>query len=127
MDEHAGRVTTSPGALATGLAGRCPRCGQGRLFRGFLEVRPHCERCGLAFGGQDSGDGPVAFIVLIAGFIVVGAALVAEVRYAWPVWLHMIVWLPLATALCLGMIRPLKGLLIALQYKHRRHEFCSGE
>lgn len=120
-------MTEAPSPIVTGLAGRCPRCGQGRLFGGFLEVAQRCERCGLDFGGQDSGDGPVAFIVLLAGFLVVGAALVVEVRYGWPVWLHMVVWLPLATLLCLGLLRPLKGLLIALQFRHRGHEFRSGD
>jgi uncharacterized protein (DUF983 family) len=109
--------------IVTGLTGRCPRCGRGRLFRGFLAVSPRCEACGLDLAGQDSGDGPVAFIILIVGFIVLGAALVAEVRYGWPVWLHLLVWLPLAMVLCLALMRPLKGLLIALQYRFRRHEF----
>lgn len=82
-----------------------------------------CEACGLDLGGHDSGDGPVAFIILIAGFVVVGAALVVEVRYGWPIWLHFLVWLPLAAGLCLALMRPLKATLIALQYRHRRHEF----
>jgi uncharacterized protein (DUF983 family) len=84
---------------------------------------PACAVCGQALGGQDSGDGPVAFIILIVGFVVLGAALVVEVKYGWPVWLHLLVWLPLALLLCLGLMRPLKGLLIALQFKHRRDEF----
>jgi uncharacterized protein (DUF983 family) len=112
--------------FATGLAGRCPRCGRGRLFRGFLAVAPRCDVCGLNLAAQDSGDGPVAFIVLLVGIVVVGGALVVEVAYGWPVWLHLIVWLPLTVLLCLALMRPLKGALVALQYRHRRHEFDAG-
>lgn len=115
-----------PSPFATGLAGRCPRCGRGRLFRGFLTVAPRCEACGLDLSVQDSGDGPAAFIILIVGFVVVGAALIVEVRYGWPVWLHLLVWLPLTLVLCLALMRPFKATLIALQYKHRRHEFDAG-
>ena len=105
------------------MRGRCPRCGRGRLFAGFLAVAPTCDRCGLDLSGQDSGDGPVALIVLAVGFLVVGAALIVEVRYGWPVWLHLLVWLPLAAALSVGSIRPLKGALIGLQYRYRPREF----
>ncbi len=119
-------MSAEPSVLACGLKGRCPRCGRGHLFKGFLEVAPSCDRCGQTFGGQDSGDGPVAFIVLIVGFIVVGAALIVEVNYGWPLWLHMLVWLPLALVLSVGLMRPLKGLLIALQYRHRTDDFASG-
>ncbi|MCS6778930.1 MAG: DUF983 domain-containing protein [Geminicoccaceae bacterium] len=106
--------------LAASLGARCPRCGRGRLFAGFLSVVERCDVCGLDLRAQDSGDGPVAFIILIVGFVVVGAALFVEVRWGWPVWLHLLVWLPLAAALCLGLMRPLKAALIALQYRHRR-------
>jgi uncharacterized protein (DUF983 family) len=116
-------VSDTPPPLATGLAGRCPRCGRGRLFRGFLAIVDRCEVCGLDLAAQDSGDGPVAFIVLIVGFVVVGAALIVEVKYGWPVWLHLLVWLPLTVVLCLGLMRPFKGVLVALQYRHRRDEF----
>jgi uncharacterized protein (DUF983 family) len=112
-----------PSPYATGLGERCPACGEGRLFQGFLTVVDHCAICGADLREQDSGDGPVAFITLIAGAIVVMAALVVEVKYGWPVWLHMTVWLPLAAALSVGPMRPLKGLMIALQYKHRRSDF----
>ena len=111
---------------AAGLAGRCPRCGRGRLFAGFLAVVERCGVCGLDLRAQDSGDGPVALIILIVGFLVVGAALLVEVRYEWPIWLHLAVWLPLATGLCLAPMRPLKATLIALQYRHRR-DTVSGE
>jgi uncharacterized protein (DUF983 family) len=115
-----------PSPFATGLAGRCPRCGRGRLFQGFLSVAPHGEACGLDLSVQDSGDGPAAFIILIVGVLVVGGALVVEVRYGWPIGLHLLVWLPLTVVGCLVLMRPLKGLLIALQYRHRRHEFDAG-
>lgn len=82
-----------------------------------------CAVCCADLREQDSGDGPVAFITLIAGAVVVVTGLVVEVKYGWPIWLHMTVWLPLAAGLSIALIRPLKGLTIALQYKHRRSDF----
>ncbi len=114
---------TKASPVAAALAGRCPRCGQGRLFRGFLSVVPRCEVCGLDLSAEDSGDGPVALIILLVGFIVVGAALIVEVRYGWPIWLHLLVWLPLAAIGCVALMRPLKAIMIGLQFKHRAHDF----
>ncbi|HEY4774999.1 MAG TPA: DUF983 domain-containing protein [Xanthobacteraceae bacterium] len=108
--------------VAIGLACRCPRCGEGRLFSGFLTLRPHCEACGLDFGFADAGDGPAVFIVLIAGFIVAGAALLVEVNYQPPLWVHALLWGPLVLLLTIGPLRPMKGLLIALQYHHQAAE-----
>jgi uncharacterized protein (DUF983 family) len=113
----------APSALGAGLRCRCPACGRGPLFEGFLSVRRTCPVCGADFEGQDSGDGPVAFIILIVGAIVVGLALVTEVEYSPPVWLHLLLWLPLTVVLVLGLMRPFKSTMIALQYKHRRHDF----
>ena len=112
-----------PSALAAGLRSRCPACGRGRLFQGFLTVRSRCKACGVDLSAQDSGDGPVAFIVLIVGAIVVTLALLSEVAWQPPVWLHFVVWLPLTVILVLALMRPFKATLIALQYKHRRHDF----
>src|SRR5919202_4859678 len=100
----------------TGLGCRCPRCGQGRLFSGYLTTAPRCEVCGLDYGFIDAGDGPAVFVILIVGFVVVGAALLTEVAYQPPYWVHALLWLPLILLLSLGMVRPLKGLMIALQY-----------
>jgi uncharacterized protein (DUF983 family) len=112
-----------PSALSAGLRCRCPACGEAPLFGGFLAVRSPCPACGADLSAQDSGDGPVAFIILIVGGIVVGLALITEVKYGPPVWLHLLLWLPLTMALVLALMRPFKAMLIALQYKHRRHDF----
>lgn len=108
--------------VPAGLAGRCPRCGQGRVFDGFLSVAPRCRVCGLDLGFADSGDGPAVFVTLIAGFIVVGFALWIEFTFSPPLWVHMVVTLPMVLAVCLGMLRPLKGVLIALQYSNNAAE-----
>jgi len=115
-------MTTEPLPIARGLAGRCPRCGKGRLFRGFLGVRPSCESCGLDFSFADAGDGPAVFVILIGGAIVVFAALITEVVYQPPYWVHAALWLPLVLVVTLGPLRPIKGLLIALQYHHKARE-----
>jgi uncharacterized protein (DUF983 family) len=104
--------------VMTGIRGLCPRCGQGKLFDGFLKVKPACASCDLDYRFADSGDGPVVFVILIVGFIVVGAALWAEVNFNPPLWLHFILWIPLAVIFSLGLTRMLKGILINLQYRN---------
>jgi uncharacterized protein (DUF983 family) len=108
--------------IGRGLRGRCPRCGEGHLFQGFLTLRPRCEKCGLDYGFADAGDGPAVFVILIGGFIVVFAALITEIVYSPPYWVHAALWLPLILILTLGPLRPMKGLMIALQYHHRARE-----
>ena len=109
-------------SVSAGLRCGCPRCGKGKLFRGFLTVPPHCEVCELDYGFADAGDGPAVFIMFLAGFIVVGAALVTEVLYRPPYWVHAVLWLPLILIITLGLLRPMKGLMIALQYYHKAEE-----
>jgi uncharacterized protein (DUF983 family) len=108
--------------IARGLLCRCPRCGEGKLFTGFLQLRPACDRCGLDYHFADAGDGPAVFVILIGGAIVVFAALITEVAYQPPYWLHAALWLPLILLVTLGPLRPLKGLLIALQFHHKAAE-----
>lgn len=103
----------------TGMRGRCPRCGEGRLFKGFLTVEDRCRACGLDYDFSDSGDGPAVFIIMIVGFIVVGLALYVEFSFGPPFWVHILLWVPLVLALSFGLLRPLKGLMIAQQYKQR--------
>ena len=115
-------ISTLSGAIHAGLCSRCPRCGKGQLFTGFLNLRPRCEVCGLDYGFVDSGDGPAVFIMFLAGAIVVGAALVTEILFQPPYWMHAVLWLPLILIVTLGPLRPMKGLMIALQHHHKAEE-----
>ena len=116
----------APSALSQtifrGLACKCPRCGAGKVFAGFLSLRPACSECGLDYAFIDAGDGPAVFIILIAGFIVVFCALIVEVVYRPPFWLHAVLWVPLILLTTLAPLRPMKSLLIALQYHHKAQE-----
>ena len=120
MSDQASFPPVSP--VSAGLRARCPRCGRGRLFSGFLHMAPGCEVCGLDYGFADTGDGPAVFIVLVVGFIVVSAARAVEVLYQPPYWVHGALWLPLIVGLCLGLLRPFKATLLALQYRNKARE-----
>ena len=115
-------VVASLSPMLAGLLGRCPRCGKGRLFEGFLTVRPRCECCDLDFSFVDSADGPAFFVSFFSGFVVAGAALAVELLYAPPFWVHAVLWLPLILITTLLPLRPAKGLLIAVQYHHKAEE-----
>jgi uncharacterized protein (DUF983 family) len=113
---------TEPSALKAALTCRCPACGKGKLFQGFLELEPRCDKCGLDYAAFDSGDGPAVFIILAAGFVVVFAALITEVLYQPPFWLHALLWLPLILIVTILPLRPAKALMIALQHRHKAAE-----
>lgn len=110
--------------FVTGLTCRCPRCGRGALFEGTFTLAPRqrCDVCGLDYGFIDSADGPAIFVMLGAGFVVVFAALLTEIVYQPPFWLHAALWLPLILLVTLLPLRPVKSLLIALQYRHKAAE-----
>lgn len=105
--------------IASGLACRCPRCGRGRLFRGYIKVAEKCESCGLDFSGGDTGDGPAAFMVLIIGAFAVPLVLWVEFHFEPPFWLHLILWPPVVLGATLLLLRPLKGVMVALQLHHK--------
>src|SRR5688500_18359556 len=109
----------TPEPIVTGLKGRCPRCGKGHLFKGFLTMRPACEACGLDLTFADTADGPAFFVMSIVGIVVVGLALWVEFAFEPPIWLHLVVWFALTAILSLALVRPLKGVLAALQYHHK--------
>jgi uncharacterized protein (DUF983 family) len=113
----AGRST-----LASAFLGRCPRCGCGSLFAGYLKQADRCSSCGLDYSPFQAGDGPAVFVILIVGAIVAGSALIVEVSYQPPYWLHALLWGPAIILLSLGLLRPLKAALIVLQYRHRAEE-----
>jgi uncharacterized protein (DUF983 family) len=108
--------------LLAGLRGRCPNCGRGPLFQGFLRLVPACATCGYGLGRADSGDGPAVFVIIIVGFLAVFGALFTEVAANPPIWVLFAIWLPMAAILCLGLLRPLKGLMIAAQIRNKASE-----
>lgn len=117
MDKHA---SVSP--FSAGIKSRCPRCGRGKLFKGFLDIKESCEVCDLDYSFVDAGDGPAVFIIMIVGFITAGGSLVVEVAYQPPYWVHAMLWLPLILILPLVLLRPFKAILIAIQYQNQARE-----
>ena len=116
----------APSPFSTGLRCRCPACGKGRLYDGLLTVAPKCESCGLDLSAHDSGDGPAVFVIFILGCVVVAAAFVVEMTFEPPLWLHAAIWIPVITGLAILLLRPAKAIMIALHYKHLRHEYHVG-
>jgi uncharacterized protein (DUF983 family) len=105
--------------FSAGLRCRCPRCGIGPLFDGFLTVAATCSACGLDLKSADSGDGPAIFVIFIVGPIITALAFWVEHSFSPPYWVHMVVWGPAILICSLALLRPFKATLIALQYRHR--------
>ncbi len=111
--------------LSLGWTCKCPRCGKGNLYKPglTLSLRDRCESCNLDLQKNDSADGPAVFLIFILGFALVPLALLVDALFRWPIWLHLTIWSPLALGLTLGMLRPLKAYIIALQFKHRPEDW----
>jgi len=114
--------TQSVSILRAGVLGRCPRCGNGPLLRGLLTIREACSSCGLNYRFIDTGDGPAVFAIFILGFLVLGGALWVEFNLFPPYWVHILLWGIITPLLALVVLRLLKGLLVALQYRHKAEE-----
>jgi uncharacterized protein (DUF983 family) len=111
-----------PSPFIAGLLCRCPRCGKGRLFSGFLKLAPRCEVCGLDLSFADSGDGPAIFVIFAVSPIVVLLAVIVEAMFHPAPLVHLALWIPTTIILCLAFLRPFKAWMIALQYHHDAHE-----
>ena len=113
---------SEPSTAHAALLGRCPRCGQGKLFDGYLTVAARCAHCGLDYAMFDAGDGPAVFVILIVGAIVCAGALYVEFTFSPPYWVHAVLWIPTICILTFALLRSAKSLLLVLQYKHRAGE-----
>jgi uncharacterized protein (DUF983 family) len=110
-------------ALKRGFRGRCPRCGQGKLFRAFLKVDNNCSVCGLDFTPHRADDLPAYLVIVIVGHIVVPTALFIETDYSPPVWLQLAIYLPLTLVLSLALLQPVKGAVVGVQWALHMHGF----
>jgi uncharacterized protein (DUF983 family) len=108
--------------FSAGIRCRCPRCGGGKLFAGYLTLAPRCEACGLDYAFADSGDGPAVFVILFGGLIAMIAVLVVELVWRPSYWVHAAVGIPVVLAATLLPLRLIKSLLIALQFHHKAAE-----
>ena len=111
-----------PTPFLAALRGICPRCGNAPLFRSLAGLQPKCRSCGLDFAGFNVGDGPAAFLIFIVGGIVVALAIWVELAFSPPFWVHILLWVPLAAVLTIGLLRLGKGLLLALEYQRSARE-----
>jgi uncharacterized protein (DUF983 family) len=110
-------------ALKRGWRGRCPRCGDGKLFRAFLKVDDHCSTCGQDFTPHRADDLPAYLVIIIVGHIVVPLALLIETNYSPPVALQLAIYLPLTLIASLALLQPVKGAVVGLQWALRMHGF----
>ena len=112
--------------IVAGLLGRCPRCGRGELFDGYLKVRPGCRACGLSFAGHDTADGPAFFVMMPLCIITAVLALLVDRLAQPPIWVHVVIW-PVFILLFAGLtLRPVKAVMVALQYRFRDLETEAG-
>ncbi|MBO9709933.1 MAG: DUF983 domain-containing protein [Caulobacter sp.] len=112
----------SPSSLSAGLRCRCPRCGEGALYRGFLKLAPRCERCGLDYGFADPADGPAFFVMTGIGIVVIAIWAWAVIAMQPPIWLQFATVFPALLIGCLGTLRPVKAWLVAEQFIHKASE-----
>jgi uncharacterized protein (DUF983 family) len=106
-----------PDPILAGLRCRCPRCAEGALFRGYLKPAARCESCGLDLAFADSGDGPAIFVIFVVGFLVVALFAITELLFHPAPIVHLMLWIPVTLVLCLALLPPFKGVMIALQYR----------
>lgn len=120
MDENAQWPPLEPWRV--GIRGRCPRCGQGKLFNGFLQLAPKCDACGLDYSFADPADGPAFFVICFGCVPSVLFAVWVETTFHPSMWFHVFVSFPLVLLTCIPLLRPLKGWLVASQYHHSAEE-----
>ena len=106
----------------TGIRGRCPRCGKGHLFAGFLKLRQSCDQCGLSYSFADPADGPAFFVICFGCIPAVAFALLLQIKFDPPAWVHFVTSLPFLLLTCLLPLRPLKGWLICSQFFFKARE-----
>jgi uncharacterized protein (DUF983 family) len=113
---------TAPSPIVSGLTLRCPECGKGAVFNGYLRFRDACAVCGADFKSADAGDGPAVFVILIVGAIVAPLLIILQVGIDLPDWLALTITMITAIVLCLAFLPPFKATLFALQWKHKARE-----
>lgn len=111
-----------PPPVSSGLQGRCPNCGEGRLFAGFLTFAKGCVACGADFKDEDAGDGPAIFVIFIVGIFIIPMALAFQLIANAPMWLVLTIWIPIIILVCLALLRLLRGVMFNLAWVNKARE-----
>lgn len=112
--------TVSP--IIAGMRCKCPKCGMGDVFEGYLTFRKSCDHCAASFEIEDAGDGPAFFVIMLVGFLVVPLALGTQIALSPPIWVQLILWMPISIGLCVWLLRPFRALMLALQLRNKAEE-----
>lgn len=110
-------------AMKRGLLGRCPHCGEGKLFRSYLRPVANCSACNEDYTPQRADDLPAYLTVVIVGHIVVALFMAVENVGGLSMWAHLAIWVPITILMSLAMLQPIKGATIGLQWANRMHGF----
>lgn len=110
-------------AMGRGFMGKCPHCGQGRLFGKFLKVADSCDVCGEEYHHHRADDLPAYLVILVVGHIVVGAFMGMETMFELTTWQHLAIWVPITLVMTIGLLQPTKGAVVGLQWALRMHGF----
>ncbi len=111
-----------PDVFSAALFGLCPHCGQKTLFRSLTAFSDKCRACGLDYDKYNVGDGPAAFLTLIVGGLVLALALIVELNWRPPIWVHAMLWFPLTIATVVGALRVSKAILLILEHRNQARE-----
>lgn len=114
-------------SMMRGLRGQCPACGKGRLYERYLKVKDQCSDCGEALHHHRADDAPPYFTIFIAGHLIVPLLMAMELAMKPPIWLHLLIWLPLTALICLALLPPVKGAIVGLQWALYMHGFDPAE
>jgi uncharacterized protein (DUF983 family) len=115
-------VVTAPTPVAAALKGLCPRCGATGLFRRWLDFADRCKACGLDYSAFNVGDGPAAILTLVLGALIVGIAITIQLTWGPPIWLQLIIWLPITVVSVIGALRVAKAALLGSEFRTAAHE-----
>ena len=113
--------------LLRGMRGRCPACGEGKLFRAFVKVADRCSACGEDFHHHRADDFPAYLTIFLVGHLVIPIAMYVEIAFQPSYWLHAAIWAPLVIGLSVGLLQPIKGTIVALQWLMGMHGFAAAK
>lgn len=111
-------------AIRRGIGRRCPQCGRGKLFDGYLKINPTCAVCGLDISGHRADDAPPYITIILVGHILIPIALAVQEAFSPPMWMQFAFWLPAVSASALAILPSAKGAMIGLQWANRMHGFA---